>query len=195
MNTARHLTRTSLAGLLALALAACGDAGKVTPPQPPFPVAQGIRLDATRSDLLSRGWTACYEGDYATGQSLSTILAGCTGQYMLLGCRASDTTDALALAAADLRALVIQADGTGLTHASNGVGWYFNDSWSWGFFPAGQPVNLDTCDTDSGGVVLTRKAERLCWHTSNGDLTAGFRCGDNDLSADATWRRLVMVHP
>lgn len=192
MDRTDFLTRAALVGLLAAALAACSSPS----PEPSvFPVGQGIRKDATRSALLADGWTTCFEGDYATGAPLATLLAGCTGKYMLLGCRADDVTDALALAAADRRETVIQADGAGLTHVANGVGWYFDGSWSWGFFPAGQAVNLDTCDTDSGGVVLGAKDLRLCWHTQDGDLAAGYRCGDNELNASTTWRRLVMVHP
>ena len=193
MTRTNPVTRAVVAGLLAAALAACSSSS--SEPAAVFPVGQGIRKDATRSALLADGWTTCYEGDYASGTSLATLLAGCTGQFMLLGCRADDATDALALAAADRRETVVQADGPGLHHVANGVGWYFDASWSWGFFPAGQAVNLDTCDTDSGGVVLGAKDRRLCWHTQDGDLVAGFRCGDNALNDSTTWRRLVMVHP
>jgi hypothetical protein len=172
--------------LSALSLACDGS----TPAKATFQVVTGIRKDATLSGLQAAGWRKCFEGAYADSSDIAALLAGCTGRYMLLGCRASDTTDALALAAADLRTVVTQPDATGAVHVVNGVGWYFNDSWSWGFFPAGDAATLDPCDSSQ-----TSKDQRMCWHAVEGVLTPGYRCGDNQLNTDATWRRLVMVHP
>jgi hypothetical protein len=72
------------------------------------------------------------------------------------------------------------------------VGWYFNDSWSWGFFPGSEAVNLDPCDFDTG--AQTMKDQRMCWHAVDGVLNPGYRCGDNQLESSAVWNRLVMAH-
>jgi hypothetical protein len=91
----------------------------------------------------------------------------------------------------------VSADtGTGNTpHDANGTGWYFNNSWSWGFAPQGEPIDRFTCDiVDSffaGGEGGPTQEVRLCWHTSGGNASPGWRCGANDGLGGATFERLV----
>lgn len=163
---------------------------------PPFPVAAGIQQGVSLSALQRGGWSVCHEEAYAAeGALLDDVLGACQGSYMMLACR-FETGDLLALAAADGRAVVTQADDAtpAAHHVANGVGWYFTDSFSWGFFPAGGGVNRAPCDFDPDGTQ-TANDRRLCWHTVNGALTGGYRCGTNvNLNDSTTWKRLVLVH-
>jgi hypothetical protein len=109
----------------------------------------------------------------------------------MLACRPSVSSDTLTLAAADAKSVVTQVDAEGADtfHTASGVGWYFTDTQSWGFFPAGEPVVRLECD---GATTLP--ARRLCWHALSGKLAGGYRCGATvDLGADLTWRRLVLT--
>jgi hypothetical protein len=65
------------------------------------------------------------------------------------------------------------ASNMSTVHNANGVGWYFNGDWSWGFANEGDAVQLDQCDD----LNAPNPALRLCWQASNNSMTAGFRCG------------------
>ncbi len=58
-----------------------------------------------------------------------------------------------------------------------------NDSFSWGYVTAGQPVTRNACDLQFG-------ADRLCWHTDSGNIKFGYRCGSTTVF-DATFERIV----
>ncbi|HET9553530.1 MAG TPA: hypothetical protein VFP50_11230 [Anaeromyxobacteraceae bacterium] len=178
--------------LVAAALVACSGSGEKFKPVDLFPVGAGIQQDLSLAALTAAGWRVCYEDSYGqAGAGIATLLAGCTGNYLMLACRPSVTSDTLTLAAADAKSVVTQVDaeGTDTFHAASGVGWYFTDTQSWGFFPAGEPVVRLECD---GATTLP--AKRLCWHALAGKLAGGYRCGATvDLGADLTWRRVVLT--
>ena len=135
------------------------------------------------------GWTQCYSDTYAnSGTPLSTILAQCSGAQLLLACRPTGSST-LTLAANAPRADVIFDTGTGInsTHTANGVNWYFNNSWSWGFAPGGDSVQRDSCDID----FSTDSNLRMCWHTGSDTINTGYRCGDNNLNGNSRWERLI----
>ena len=85
------------------------------------------------------GWSLCYTDDYATlNVPLAGILSACGGNYLLLGC-APVASSTLTIAAFAPRADVLFDTGTAnVLHEANGVGWYFNASFSWGFAPPAQ---------------------------------------------------------
>ncbi len=156
-----------------------------------FPAGAGIQQGLTLSTLTGAGWTVCYEDTYVDADvPLADVLAACPGTYMMLAC-GQVGSGTLALAAADLRSVVVQQDAEGPTthHVSGSVGWYYTPTQSWGFFPAVQSLDRDSCDT-LGQAMDDR---RLCWHASAGTLQNGYRCGSGDLNFAATWRRLVLV--
>ena len=69
----------------------------------------------------------------------------------------------------------------------NGVNWYFDDDYSWGFAAAGLQVLRRTCD-----VGLADPQQRLCWHTRDGRLTAGYRCGEAvGVNQSGIWERVI----
>ncbi len=71
------------------------------------------------------------------------------------------------------------------THQANGVGWYYSNEWSWGFAPAGLPVDRSSCDVEMGSGQL-----RMCWHTGSDFIDSGYRCG-NDTPFGPDWHRIV----
>lgn len=135
------------------------------------------------------GWTQCYLDLYSnSGVPIPDILDGCPGERLMLACRETGS-DTLALLAQAPREDVLTDTGfDNDTHDANGTGWYFNDDWSWGFAAEGDPVDRFTCDSDSSGS----NDQRLCWHTSSGDLAAGWRCGETTfLNASSAWERVI----
>ncbi len=137
-------------------------------------------------------WTVCHTDTYAdSGTALNDILADCDGANLLLACRPVGSS-LFTLAAWAKREDVLFDTGVNDTvvHNSNGVDWYFNDSWSWGFAPEGAGVNKNSCDYNDG--ILGQQESRLCWHTFDGDIDSGYRCGDNDLNDDNNWERVIL---
>ena len=102
--------------------------------------------------------------------------------------------EGLRVAAADVEAVVFPAtqDGSGTTdhHVANGVGWYFTDGASVGFFRAGDDLVRNVADTATGAYP----EERLSWHTTGS--VGGYRCGaDKGLNGVPTWSRYVFFYP
>jgi hypothetical protein len=138
------------------------------------------------------GWTVCHTDRYEeSSTSLSTILSNCNQEKLMLACRQTGS-DNLIVAAYAHRDDVTYDTGTGDTpHNANGVGWYYDDSYSWGFADQGDPIDRNSCDTASSAGQY-----RLCWHTSGGNLNHGWRCGTNtDLNSSSAYERLVLTAP
>jgi hypothetical protein len=148
----------------------------------------GVARNLPAGDLT--GWEQCWSGTYGSTEPLADILAACDGEQLLLGCRPVGS-DTLTLAAMGRRDAVLHDCGSdnGCVFQSNGVGWYYSDSYSWGFAPGGEPVNRSSCDFDQGDQSLPE--QRMCWHTGSGDIRSGYRCGANDLNGDDSWERVI----
>jgi hypothetical protein len=146
-------------------------------------VATGLPLSALSA------WSQCYLDTYDNNaMQASTILSACTGSYLMLACRPTGAS-VLSVAAYAPRADVTFDTGQSNTpHDANGVGWYFNDDFSWGFAPQGDSIDRNTCDTETADGGL-----RLCWHTQTSpQLGAGWRCGaDTLLNTSPSFERLV----
>jgi cysteine-rich repeat protein len=143
------------------------------------------------------GWTQCYADSYGNfGTSLSSILGACTEANLLLACRTTGSPMLLVAANAP-RADVIFDTGTSSTpHDANGVGWYYNGSYSWGFAPQGDPINRNACATVASPTYPggPDPDKRLCWHTSSGTISSGWRCGNDDFLGNG-FDRLVFQRP
>src|SRR6185369_16735397 len=122
------------------------------------------------------------------------LLATCNKAHLMLSCRPVGSP-ILSVAAHAPRADVTFATGFGNTpHDANGVGWYFNSIRSWGFAPAGDPINLFPCDTLASSLDPSGPDgdKRVCWHTGGGFLQRGWRCGAVDsLNTSTSYERLV----
>ena len=160
-----------------------------------WPATEGIQTDISLSELQDEGWTICYQDTYDVQLTAADIRTACTGQgrYVMLAC-ADDTTDSnnLVVAAADLEEVVLPAveDGSGSAdhRLSNGVGWYYTENYSVGFFLEGDTLSRSQADTATG----TNPELRLSWHTLG--TTGGYRCGaTTGLNNGTTWSRYVLT--
>ncbi|UJR10943.1 hypothetical protein I4U23_015128 [Adineta vaga] len=141
-------------------------------------------------DLLSlpNSWTLCYSATYVTPLntlSIASILSLCNQDKLLIGCRPVGST-ILTVAAIGNRSDVLYDCGSSSNckHEANGIGWYFSDSYSWGFASGNDAVIRGPCDTES-----TNGGSRLCWPTQ-GD--GGFRCGSTiNLGSSITWMKVI----
>ena len=138
-----------------------------------------------------QGWSQCFTGTYGDNSpALSTLIQQCSKANLLMACRpvGGATWNLVAMAP---RADVLFDCGQqqNCTKQSNGVGWYYSDSYSWGFAPGGESVNRNSCDYDNGSQTMTDK--RLCWHSGGSSLNSGYRCGANDLNGNSSWERAV----
>ena len=130
----------------------------------------GPQTNVSSSALV--GWSQCYSLSYGGSAPISTIMASCSGNNLMLGCRVigADTLNVLGWSP---RTDVTFATGTGNTpHISNGIGWYFDAAWSWGFAMQGDTINRNSCD-----IELAHPESRICLHTSTGSVVGGWRCG------------------
>jgi hypothetical protein len=132
------------------------------------------------------GWSQCYSDTYDVSLqgALGGLLQQCSKNKLLLACSPVNAPK-FTLVAMGLRTDVLFDCGSdsACTHVANGVGWYYDNNWSWGFVKAGDPVQRNECDVMPGPL-------RLCWHTVNG--AGGYRCGDaTGLNGDSSWKRFV----
>jgi cysteine-rich repeat protein len=151
----------------------------------------GILTDVPIASLT--GWTQCYIDTYGnSGTALSDILTGCNQAKLLMGCRDTGSSTLHLAANADRTDVVFDTGTSNMPHDANGVGWYYNDSYSWGFAPQGDAINRSSCDIgESNDSDL-----RLCWHTGSGFINGGFRCGASEfLNNDSSHERLVFQAP
>lgn len=137
---------------------------------------------------LSHEWSNCYKASYAanmTSTDLSIILSTCNGNRLLLGCRPANESR-LIVAAMGYRSDVLYncSSSKTCTKQANGVGWYFSDSYSWGFAKGGDTVSRNACDIGS-----KNPAYRLCWHTLG---KRGDRCGTTTgINSTDHWEKLI----
>lgn len=150
----------------------------------------GVQNNVAASTVAGWGFTECYSAAYGSyGDSISTILSGCGGDYLMLAARRTGSSEFEVLAAAN-RADVTFGTGTGNdTHSANGVEWYFDPSYSWGFAGGGDTVSRNSCDTNG-----LNENDRLCWHTGSGEMNGGWRAGTNTwLNGDYSWEKVILV--
>lgn len=153
----------------------------------------GVQLNVPAADLV--GWTQCHQDKYDGFAPLSTVLSQCDKGKLLLACRPTGAAN-FTVVAMGLRDDVLFECGMNATctHSANGVGWYYSSEYSWGFAPAGSPVNRNSCDivdsqTYPGGGASDGD-QRICWHTGGNALSSGWRCGKPDFLG-GTYERLV----
>jgi hypothetical protein len=138
----------------------------------PLYLFSGILSNVSVSTLA--GWTKCYSESFGmSSTSTSSLKSSCSKNRVLLSCRTASNPNVLLLAAYADRSAVFNtstANGNSMVN-SNNVGWYYGDSYSMGFAPAGATISRNSCDTASG-------SQHMCWHTSSNTISGGYRCGD-----------------
>lgn len=145
----------------------------------------GPQVDVPVDTVTGGGWTECFRDLYADNWDVDELLANCPGTRLMLACRPTGSTTLTVLAQGAREDVTFDTgENSDVTHIANGVGWYFNDTYSWGFVRAGDSVNKETCDTDESGA----NDERLCWHTDE----TGYRCGATiELNGSTDFERIV----
>lgn len=153
--------------------------------------AVGPQTGVPEGDLV--GWKRCFKGNYddTAGGLTKLVTKKCKGSKLLMACRRVGEPDFQLLAMGERADVLfdVGSDATA-THEANGVAWYFSNDYSWGFAPAGETVNRNSCDigVDSNANL------RLCWHTFQDTLDTGFRCGDDQFLQDTNQFERVIFH-
>ncbi|MBW8311976.1 MAG: hypothetical protein K0M64_08040 [Rhizobium sp.] len=151
----------------------------------------GPQTGVPEATVASGGWSVCHQSTYdnaASGQSMASILAGCAGENIMLACRPVGATDYTVLAQAPRTDVFFPTGNGNVPHVANGTGWYYSDSYSFGFAPEGEPLARNSCDT--AGSAADR---RMCVHSSAGNISGGWRCGTTtNLNGAANWERLIL---
>ncbi|MEZ4435964.1 MAG: MopE-related protein [bacterium] len=147
----------------------------------------GVQENVGRAAILARGWRECHRSVFTgNGVGFANIRAACNGAEVMLACgRVGNPTLLLAAEGPAADVFFNVGGGVNVTHAANGVEWYYSPTRSFGFAPFGNAVNLNTCDTLAG-------TRRMCVHLGVGDVTnEGYRCGENYVNGDNTWERVI----
>ncbi|WP_043804093.1 hypothetical protein, partial [Arenimonas malthae] len=168
--------------LLAAGFALSGEAAA----QSYLPV--GPQENVTEATVLAGGWTVCHSSLYGeSGTSVASILAACSEENIMYACRPVGQASFDVLAQAP-RADVFFDTGTGnVPHNANGTAWYFNDSYSFGFAPVGEPISRNSCDTHP-----TLINQRMCVHTGGGVTSTGWSCGNHQWEYGNGWERVIL---
>lgn len=183
----RRIRAGRIISLATLALGLC-----VARPDASFAFA-GVQTNLPVSSLS--GWSLCYSDVYSnSGTSVASILTDCDKAHLLLACRQTGSPTLLVAAHAPRADVTFDTGTSNTPHDANGVGWYFSDSYSWGFAPQGDPISRTSCDTVASSFNPSGPDpdQRLCWHSSSGSIQGGWRCGTADsLNSSSAYERLV----
>ena len=148
---------------------------------------EGIQTDMGLGEL--EGWEVCYSDTYGdSGTALTQLQFHCSGEFVMYACGTAGTDhyDVLAYAHRDI---VFTDNGEANDGTvGNGAAWYLGTDESIGFFEPGDGVTRNSCDTSSGSYP----DHRLCWHTNNGSLSTGYRCGSTKSIYGSTYDRVVL---
>ncbi len=152
---------------------------------------EGIRSNVADSRLI--GWYLCYSSRYGDSNlSLVDIKQRCNGDKVMYGCRPTGAPN-WTLLGQGLRNEVFRntGDGNNVLNRHNGIDWYYSEDWSMGFAAAGSGVSRNRCDTRGE----PERNNRLCWHTENGRVMGGYRCGARTgLTNSLDWERALFTN-
>jgi hypothetical protein len=156
----------------------------------------GIQQNLPTASLV--GWTECHSDRYHQEARLEDIFTACAGSQLLLACRKVGSGVLQLAAHAPFEEVTFDTGAGDLLHSANGVGWYFSQGESWGFAPEGATIRRFTCDIENSSLQIngTDGDKRLCWHTDDGLLSPGWRCGAADsLNEDSSYERVIFAAP
>ena len=147
---------------------------------------EGVRNDVPPAEV--EGWRQCHRSLYGqSGASIGNIVRDCDGDLVMYGCKQVNAVNWQVLAQGDRDAVFRDTGRGNAPTINNGVGWYFSDSYSLGFAPAGQAISRNSCDTQNG-----LPAQRICWHSGGGNMNGGWRCGANTgLNGNNAFERVI----
>ena len=95
----------------------------------------GVQTNVSMAQVSNWGWTQCYVDSGYNSQSLSSILSGCQGNYLMLADYTTGSSNYAVLSAAARSDVLFNTgvqsgSGSDITHTAKGAEWYFSDSWS-----------------------------------------------------------------
>ncbi|MCC0008814.1 MAG: hypothetical protein H6876_11925, partial [Hyphomicrobiaceae bacterium] len=133
----------------------------------------GPQTNVPVSTVTGGGWTECFKQTFnGNGHTLvASVLSACSGTELMMACRLTGSSTLTLLAQASKSDVTVDTGTGNTTHNANGVEWYFNDNYSWGFANGGDTVTRNSCDTQSTNANL-----RMCIHTHDFGV-GGWRCG------------------
>jgi hypothetical protein len=162
---------------LALALATLGLLAATAAPASALYYPSGPQANVDQGQL--EGWEPCFSDLYGDDTAvLDDILTQCDKDLLLLAGGPTGDPTLTVLAAAPRADVLFDTGESNTPHDANGSGWYFNDTYSWGFAKQGDPILRDSCDV--AGTEFEpgpNPGLRLCWHTDTGFLEGGYRAG------------------
>jgi hypothetical protein len=148
------------------------------------------------TDLQAKGWSTCFTATYDDDTTLLTdALSTCSGTELMLACRVTGDPMLTLAAGSPIAETMVDTNAAddGVTNDYEGISWYFNDTWSWGFASRGDSVQKNECDTDSSG----KNDQRLCWHlglNTQGVFDGGYRCGvTENLNSSTAYERVLLT--
>ncbi|MFM5968598.1 MAG: beta strand repeat-containing protein, partial [Micrococcales bacterium] len=166
-----------------------GITNAIAPNGAPSYYPAGPQTSVTEATITAGGWTQCWSGTYGSTASLASIWAACNGSYLMLAGGPTSTTTFDVVAAAPAADVKFDTGNSNTPHNANGTGWYYSDSYSMGFALQGDALSRNSCDTGNTNPTL-----RLCWHTSGGSITGGYRSGaTTGLNGSTTYRRVIYM--
>jgi cysteine-rich repeat protein len=149
--------------------------------------AVGPQINFPESSLA--GWTVCHISTYADGGVVADVLAACNKANLMLACRQTGSPMFALLAHAPREAVLTDTGQSNTPTVANGSGWYYSDSYSWGFAKEGDPINRTSCDFP---IEAPNGDQRLCWHTGGGSFNPGYRCGLTEANPNPAWERVIL---
>lgn len=189
----------------------CGACNNACPAATPYCISSacnaqnygpsGVQVNVATANLPAT-WSQCYLDRYTLASTaLATLQAQCSKNKLLVACRQVGAPTLTVAAWAPRADVLFDTGNLNVPHVANGVGWYFDPNSgsvrsSWGFAPAGAPIQRQACDLKASSRDPTGGDgdKRLCWETAGGLLLAGWRCGttiDLNFSAGSGWERVV----
>ena len=160
----------------------------------------GPQTNVPVATVTGSGWVECHRESFSANTPIATIAAACNKAQMMMAC--TNDANTIQLLAQAPRADVMFDTGNPTTNPGgyntprtvNGTGWYFNGEWSWGFAPAGAPLERYSCDGgDDLSFTVNPDPMRMCIHTGAGRTSGGWRCGattGNNGSAIYSYQRV-----
>ena len=172
--------KTLLAAAAALITLAAAPAGAAI-----LPV--GVQTNVAASTITGTwGFSQCWSGNYNDSASIESMLAGCQGDYLMMAAKALGSDDFIVAAAAAYADVTFLTGGSSNpleSHEANGVEWYFNPEWSWGFAPQDAFVLTSSCDV---GLHADRQ-------DGSGAVQHGWSAGGIGNTYDGDYERFLFV--
>ena len=107
----------------------------VTYRAPPY-APSGAQLNVPESALV--GWHLCYAGLYSDSVPIASLQALCYKPFVMLGCKPLDSPTITLLGWATREDVWWEEyTSANAVHNANGLAWYYDGSYSWGFALAG----------------------------------------------------------